>query len=933
MSKAKEAETKNPQAHPEMLSWQYREIIAELAATCAHAQSEDCPCNQTELELRGERLPEFCLAKHLLNINFLSRETALMDEPNRDLFEDLADEAIEYHKKAKEIYCKGGTWPDLAEWSRGYRKKIELLYYTCSVGKKAKLHDGNFAELFEKAALTDTFTIDFEVSNPVLPGWEKLPAATVDTGGSLTIIPLRVAEKLKLQQLKNHPREIVQEASGYVRRRVFIAHVRILGRETPDLVWGIPGDIATIGSHTLETLGLRVDPVNKRLEHIVQGQYGGQVTIKDIEHGDLAELFEKPKELWQMTSREFHEYDILEYRKEWNKKHPEPGVTKFPDNDFGLVQEITWDIDSPTPELRDQLKKAGIEYSEVEVPHLVGIKGVATLVGYRSPKTGKDMTVLIIPYGDVDSYLENVIYIEKPIKSLLENENNIIQIYDFVKMYNDKHGPEYAPAYFESRIKHEKIIKKALSEGKPVPPEVLKDYPELQRQYQKAVVPSQARLLDLAELFEKTFIKIGARVRYLGEGKFQYQDFPKDSWVEKGITGTVDKLYSSDILIDEEGKEYIIPEAAAVVWDKGGHSLIHADEESKRWERIKPKKPLLDLASLFDKRQTERERKYQEFKKREKIEYARNYRKYLQSIKDKTIDDFDIQKEDFPVSPFYRIYFRGTNEVVCGAMTKRKALELLQKEIDKAAKLSDLASLFAPSAQEDINAHARRILSISRSLSKWCPAPKRPGDFQAGKVYRERAKDVGGKTATLYLHIAAEENQHYQEFKKRMAEIQGNLAEPLSTLPICSPTEAGKLERCIPSVKKKGTAVNPFAVCRVSVGCRKGGSAKYEAKISEVPEEVADAIRHTETVKLSENESGYCVCKDGKTLLKEKTISGKSHSIDIPVACTAGSPAALVHLHPSGNIEASRQDLETSKRLSIPVCVIAGNETKCYQAK
>ena len=157
----KEAEIANPQAHPEMLSWQYREIIAELAATTAHAQSEDCPCNQTELELKGERLPEFCLAKHLLNINFLGRETALMDAPNRDLFEDLADEAIEYHKKAKEIYCKGGTWPDLAEWCRAYRKKIELLYYVCHIGKvkkaAAKLHeDIDFASLFDSTKIDFT---------------------------------------------------------------------------------------------------------------------------------------------------------------------------------------------------------------------------------------------------------------------------------------------------------------------------------------------------------------------------------------------------------------------------------------------------------------------------------------------------------------------------------------------------------------------------------------------------------------------------------------------------------------------------------------------------------------------------------------------------------------------------------------------------------
>jgi len=66
-----------------------------------------------------------------------------------------------------------------------------------------------------------------------------------------------------------------------------------------------------------------------------------------------------------------------------------------------------------------------------------------------------------------------------------------------------------------------------------------------------------------------------------------------------------------------------------------------------------------------------------------------------------------------------------------------------------------------------------------------------------------------------------------------------------SKLPICSPAQARKLENCILDVKAKLPAkckpswskppkkqpegcYNAWAVCRSSVGCRLGGSKKYE---------------------------------------------------------------------------------------------------------
>ncbi len=132
--------TKERKSSPDMLSWQYKQLLACLGAIQGHSSDWQCPCNQVKLGADGKYNAEYCLGKHLIDFEFLSRETSLMNPANKDILETLADEASEYHEKAKVIYCKGGTWPDLAQWSRDARKKLEPIYYSCSV-KKARLQD------------------------------------------------------------------------------------------------------------------------------------------------------------------------------------------------------------------------------------------------------------------------------------------------------------------------------------------------------------------------------------------------------------------------------------------------------------------------------------------------------------------------------------------------------------------------------------------------------------------------------------------------------------------------------------------------------------------------------------------------------------------------------------------------------------------------
>jgi len=120
----------------DMLLWQYKTILSELQQIELH-ENGDCPCILSDLNP-----PEKCLGKHSLNVFSLCSETAQMDSANATMLLGIAEEANEYHEKFREFICHRGELPDLREWARLSRKKIEPLYYACSVKSgKPKLHD------------------------------------------------------------------------------------------------------------------------------------------------------------------------------------------------------------------------------------------------------------------------------------------------------------------------------------------------------------------------------------------------------------------------------------------------------------------------------------------------------------------------------------------------------------------------------------------------------------------------------------------------------------------------------------------------------------------------------------------------------------------------------------------------------------------------
>ncbi|GAB6947221.1 hypothetical protein JCM16161A_13510 [Vulcanisaeta sp. JCM 16161] len=86
----------------------------------------------------------------------------------------------------------------------------------------------------------------------------------VDTGASFTVMPLELAKEHFIET----PFEVEVRLGDdrVVRARVFIAEAEIEGRRGPVRILAFSGAMPVIGVDTLETLGLRVDPVTGRIE-------------------------------------------------------------------------------------------------------------------------------------------------------------------------------------------------------------------------------------------------------------------------------------------------------------------------------------------------------------------------------------------------------------------------------------------------------------------------------------------------------------------------------------------------------------------------------------------------------------------------------------------------------------------------------------------
>lgn len=110
-----------------------------------------------------------------------------------------------------------------------------------------------------------TFSVAVTVAHPMEPGRSVRLELLVDTGATISFVPGEALANLGIE-----PRWIDREfdtASGAViRRPVGVASLAVDRYETiAPVVFGEPGDVAVLGAVALESLGLMVDPIARRL--------------------------------------------------------------------------------------------------------------------------------------------------------------------------------------------------------------------------------------------------------------------------------------------------------------------------------------------------------------------------------------------------------------------------------------------------------------------------------------------------------------------------------------------------------------------------------------------------------------------------------------------------------------------------------------------
>lgn len=110
-----------------------------------------------------------------------------------------------------------------------------------------------------------TFRVDVEIENPARPGERRtLKSVLVDTGAELSWVPAEALESLGIERYnKWHFRQ----ADGTILERwAGGAFIYVAGKRTADdVVFGEPGDLALLGSRTLEGLNFRIEPVTRKL--------------------------------------------------------------------------------------------------------------------------------------------------------------------------------------------------------------------------------------------------------------------------------------------------------------------------------------------------------------------------------------------------------------------------------------------------------------------------------------------------------------------------------------------------------------------------------------------------------------------------------------------------------------------------------------------
>ena len=110
-----------------------------------------------------------------------------------------------------------------------------------------------------------SFRIDVELESTTRPGARRtVRALLVETGSELSWIPADILESMGIARLK--ALRFRQATGAIVERWPGVVMMYAAGSVTVDeVVFGQPGDLALLGSRSLEGLNRVVDPIGKRL--------------------------------------------------------------------------------------------------------------------------------------------------------------------------------------------------------------------------------------------------------------------------------------------------------------------------------------------------------------------------------------------------------------------------------------------------------------------------------------------------------------------------------------------------------------------------------------------------------------------------------------------------------------------------------------------
>jgi len=123
--------------------------------------------------------------------------------------------------------------------------------------------------------------LEIEVGNPARPDVTQKVEFLIDSGAIYSVVPAPILKRLGIQPIAEQVFRFA-DGSKIVRKKggALFRHGKRVG--VADVIFGEKGDHHLLGAHTLEALGLSLDPLKRRLKPlpmVLAGAIGGPETL------------------------------------------------------------------------------------------------------------------------------------------------------------------------------------------------------------------------------------------------------------------------------------------------------------------------------------------------------------------------------------------------------------------------------------------------------------------------------------------------------------------------------------------------------------------------------------------------------------------------------------------------------------------------------